>query len=95
MVSQFSDGEPVLVRTSGNPRTTAHTLRLNERFIRRHGKMYELNRGHRQSILPAGGKSCSIVHCSILHSHLSGALTKWPVRKRIVVISYSRLCPHL
>src|SRR6478672_10951280 len=52
MVCQFSDGEPVLIRTSGNPRTTAHTLRLNERFIRGHGEMYELDRGHRQSILP-------------------------------------------
>jgi hypothetical protein len=33
--------------------------------------------------------------CSILYSHLSGELTKCPVKKRIVVISYSRLWPHL
>ena len=49
---QFSDGEPVLVRAGGNPRTTAHTLRLNEPFIRGHDEMHELDRGHRQSILP-------------------------------------------
>jgi len=52
MVGQFSNGEPVLVRASGNPRTTAHALRLNERFIRGHDEMHELSRGHRQSILP-------------------------------------------
>lgn len=52
MVGQFSDGEPVLIRTSGNPCTTAHTLRLNERFIRGHDEMHELDRGHEQSILP-------------------------------------------
>jgi hypothetical protein len=51
-VSQFSDGQPVLVRTSGNPRTTAHTLRFNERFIRGDDEMHELDRGHGQSILP-------------------------------------------
>ena len=52
MVGQFSDDQPVLVRTSGNPRTTAHTLRLNERFIRGNDEMHELDRGHEQSILP-------------------------------------------
>jgi hypothetical protein len=51
MVGQFSDDELVLVRTSGNPRTTAHTLRFNKRFIRGHDEMRELDRGHRQSIL--------------------------------------------
>lgn len=51
-MSQFSDGEPVLVRASSNPRTTAHALRLHERFIRGHGEMHELIRWHRQSILP-------------------------------------------
>jgi hypothetical protein len=50
-VGQFSDDELVLVRAGGNPRTTAHTLRLNERVIRGHDEMHELNRGHRQSIL--------------------------------------------
>ena len=43
----------------------------------------------------SGMKDCSIVHCSILYSHLFGELTKWPVKKRMVVISYSRVCPHL
>jgi len=33
--------------------------------------------------------------CSILHSHLSGELMKWPVKKRMVAMSYSRVCPHL
>ena len=54
MVGQFSDGEPVLIRTSCNPRTTAHTLRLNERFIHGHDEMHELDRGHEQSILLLG-----------------------------------------
>ena len=52
MVSQFSDCQPVLVRTSGNPRTTAHTLRLHERCIRGHDGMHELDRRHGQSIPP-------------------------------------------
>jgi hypothetical protein len=51
-VCQFSDDEPVLVRTRSNPRTTSHTLRLNEGFIRGNDQMHELDRGHRQSILP-------------------------------------------
>ncbi len=51
-MGQFSDDQPFLVRTSGNPRTTAHTLRLNERFIRGNDEMHELDRGHEQSILP-------------------------------------------
>ena len=51
MVGQFSNGEPVLIRTSGNPRTTAHTLRLNERFIHGHDEMHELDRGYELSIL--------------------------------------------
>ena len=65
-MGQFSDGEPVLVRTSGNPRTTAHTLRLNERLIRRHGEMYELERGHRQSILPL--RSEKLFNCALFNS---------------------------
>jgi len=52
MVSQFSDCQPVLVRTSGNPGTTAHTLRFNEHFIRSNDEMHELDRRHGQSILP-------------------------------------------
>ena len=51
-MSQFSDCQPVLVRTSGNPRTAVYTLRLNERFIRSNDEMHELNRRHGQSILP-------------------------------------------
>ena len=66
MVSQFSDGQPVLVRTSGNPRTTAHTLRFNERFIRCHGEMYELDRGHRQRILPLRNEK--LFNCALFNS---------------------------
>ena len=55
-VGQFSDGQPVLVRARSNPRTTAHTLRFNQRFIRGHDEMRELGRGHRQSILPLRNK---------------------------------------
>lgn len=90
MVCQFSDGEPLLVRASGNPGTTADTLGLNKSFILIDDETHKLASGHMQSILPLRNEDCSIVH-----SHLSGALTKWPVRKRMVVISYSRLCPHL
>ena len=67
MVGQFSDGEPVLVRAGGNPRTTAHTLRLNERFIRGNDQMQELNRGHRQSILPLRNErlfNCALFNCA-------------------------------
>lgn len=92
---QFSDGEPILIRAGGNPCATAHTLRFNERFIRGDDEMHELNRWHEQSILPLRNEDCSILDCTILHCHLFGELTKWPVRKRIVVMSYSRLCPHL
>lgn len=66
-MGQFSDGEPVLVRTSGNPRTTAHTLRLNECFIRSDDVMHELFRGHRQSILPLRNErlfNCALFNCA-------------------------------
>ena len=56
MVGQFCDGEPVLAGAGGNPRTTAPTLRPNERFIRGDDEMHELDRGHRQSILPLGNE---------------------------------------
>ncbi len=55
-MGQFSDDQPALVRTGGNPRTTAHALRLNERFIRGNDEMHELDRGHGQSILPLRNK---------------------------------------
>ena len=52
MVGQFSDGEPILIGAGGNQRTTVHTLRPNERFIRGNDVMHELDRRHGQSILP-------------------------------------------
>jgi hypothetical protein len=51
-MGQFSDFQPLLVRPSGNPGTTAHTLGLNERLIRDDNEMHELERRHGQSILP-------------------------------------------
>jgi hypothetical protein len=65
LVGQFSDGQPALVRTGGNPRTAAHTLRLNERFIRGNDEMHELDRGHEQSILPLRKKT--VQFCTVIY----------------------------
>lgn len=67
MVGRFSDGGPVLAGASGNPRTTAHTLGLNEGFVRGNDQMQELDRGHRQSILPLRNErlfNCALFNCA-------------------------------
>jgi len=61
-VDRFSNCQMLLIGASGNPRTTAHTLRLDKRFIQRHGDVHELRRDHISSILSIKKENCSILN---------------------------------
>jgi hypothetical protein len=90
MVGQFSNCQTFFVWPSSHPRTTSHTLRFNEGFVYRNGDMHKLVREHVPRILHSRLKKL----CNS-ELYFSEALTKYPVKNLIVVISYSRLCPHL
>src|SRR6478735_10704433 len=61
-VDRFSNCQMLLIGASGNPRTTAHTLGLNESLIRRNDDMHELRQDHIPSILSLEGENCPILN---------------------------------